>query len=596
MCGYLGYISKNSNISNDDFKDANKYIECRGPDNCISVNSNQNSSIQLLKKYNYNFTFNRLKIVDLADDANQPMYSEKYQSLILFNGEIFNHVELRKELESYGEKFYTKNSDTEVLLIGLSKFGINYLNKLNGQFSVYFMKMDQQIAYLIRDRLGQKPLFYSIDENNLIFGSNLKALNKLKNSEIYEYSIYEYLNFGVIPSPNTLYKNILKLEPATYIKIDLETFKTYKTKYWELDKFQGNNVFDSDIFNSLYENSIKLRSQADVEVACFLSGGLDSSSIISNLAKQVNSVNTFSVNFKNTDFDESHHSKLVAEKFSTNHKGYDFYNDISIDLIEKSIEIFDEPYSDPSTVPSFLISKLMSETYRVGISGDGGDELMGGYYRTQKLLKKRFSIFPEKLFNFYPSILGSGSNILSLSKNDFVAYKSFFSDKKLLNLLNIDYIDSFDRYRDYKFLDNYKFFQFIELDFYLSEMMNLKVDRTSMANSLEVRSPFQDFRLVEYVYNTNSSGFQKIPKFVIKDKLSQHFENEFINRKKQGFVFDTKNWVYDNLENINQTFQNGKIVTNIDENILTKLSRVRTTQNALRIWKLFFLEKYFQSS
>lgn len=596
MCGYLGYISKNLNISNDDIKDANRYIECRGPDNCISVNSNQNSKIQLLKKYNYNFTFNRLKIVDLADDANQPMYSEKYQSLILFNGEIFNHVELRKELESYGEKFYTKNSDTEVLLIGLSKFGIDYLKKLNGQFSVYFMKLNQQIAYLIRDRLGQKPLFYSIDENNLIFGSNLKALNKLKNSEIYEYSIYEYLNFGVIPSPNTIYKNIFKLEPATYIKIDLETFKTYKTKYWELDKFQGNNVFDSDIFNSLYENSIKLRSQADVEVACFLSGGLDSSSIISNLTKQVDNVNTFSVNFKNTDFDESYHSNLVAEKFSTNHTGYDFYNDISIQIIEKSIEIFDEPYSDPSTVPSFLISKLMSETYRVGISGDGGDELMGGYYRTQKMLQKRSSIFPEKLFNFYPSIFGSGSNILSRSKNDFVAYKSFFSDKKLLNLLNVDYIDSFDRYLDYKFLDSYKFFQYIEFDFYLSEMMNLKVDRTSMANSLEVRSPFQDFRLVEYVYNSSSYGFQNIPKFVIKENLSLHFDNEFINRKKQGFVFDTKNWVFDNLENINQTLQNGKVVSNIDENILNKLSRVRTTQNALRIWKLFFLEKYFQAS
>ena len=220
MCGFLGTISK-LNFELDTFINANELQTCRGPDETICIKS---SDFEFLNNLNLNsaFIFNRLSIIDLSKEASQPMVSKNYKTLVMFNGEIFNHRSLRQELLNEGVDFYTSHSDTEVVLNGLSHFGIDFINKLIGQFSIFFIDSNSQKAYLIRDRLGQKPLFFSLNQNELSFSTNLKSLVKtIKNKEVDIEQLTNYLNLGVVPSPNTIIKNCFKLKPGEIIEIDL---------------------------------------------------------------------------------------------------------------------------------------------------------------------------------------------------------------------------------------------------------------------------------------------------------------------------------------------------------------------------------------
>ena len=203
MCGFTGAISLNA-IDKKAIQKANEIIDCRGPDAKCNVEKK-------LRNFNINFWFNRLSILDLSNEANQPMYSKEFKTLIMFNGEIFNHVELRKELSEKGLNFHTSHSDTETILVGLSYFGIEFVNKLRGQFSIVFLDEKNSKLYFIRDRLGQKPLYYYFDNENLYFGSSLLSVLKiLKNYDIDENQLFNYLNYGIISSPNTIFKNIYK--------------------------------------------------------------------------------------------------------------------------------------------------------------------------------------------------------------------------------------------------------------------------------------------------------------------------------------------------------------------------------------------------
>ena len=253
-------------------------------------------------------------------------------------------------------------------------------------------------------------------------------------------------------------------------------------------------------------------------------------------------------------YDESEWSNLVSKKYSTNHDLMFINIEDLENLVEKSLDIFDEPYADPSVLPSYSISKLISKNYKVAISGDGGDELLGGYLRTTQMLnnQKIPNYIATFLYGIYPKSFGTGQKILSKSTNFKNAYSSYFEDGKLLNLLGLKI-----NYKNDKFYhqshDMYKNLILSDYKLYLPEMMMLKVDRTSMANSVEVRSPFVDHKLIEYILSVDSENFvNNSPKAILKEYLSQDFDKEFINRNKQGFVFDLENWVYNNLSIINE--------------------------------------------
>ena len=465
------------------------------------------------------------------------------------------------------------------------------------------MFYDEKInkMYLIRDRVGQKPLFYKSDTEEVVFGSNLKSVvSGLENVQILDRSLNDYINFGVIPSPNTLFKNIYKVEPGSYLEFDLNGTKYTKKefKYWNIDNFIDNRTFKKEEFFETYYSAVNLRLESDVPVANFLSGGIDSTSIIKALNdNQSKKINTFSITNKNSKYDESFWIDQVHKKYNTNHISTDVSLNLTNEDILNSINIFDELYCDPSTVPSYILNREISREYKVAISGDGGDELLGGYKRFNFMLKT--NTFNHKLiknaFNLYPGFLGTGNKILKYSNNRKEAYSSYFSDSKLLKLLDLQ---STTKFAD-KFMSNgsglYKDLLRTEYKFYLFEMMTTKVDRTSMANSVEVRSPFLDHRLIEYILKSqNTYFFNEDPKKILKDYLKPDFDESFLNREKQGFVFDLENWIFQNISYVKDEIKNGKIVNDLNPNILSKLSVNKSRINGLRIWKLFFLEKYLE--
>lgn len=593
MCGYLGIITKNK-IEKESIIESNKCQICRGPDE-----TKFSSGVIRNSEFKFNLIFNRLAIIDLTQSASQPMYSEEFSTYIVFNGEIYNHIELREELEKIA-CFKSSHSDTEVVLIGLSIYGAEFINKLKGQFSIVFLDLINQKVLLTRDRLGQKPLFYSLSNNELIFSTNLKSIYKMrKSNEIDENQLNNYLNFGVIPSPYTLFKNIHKMKPAT-VKIfsldnNLKIEKEYE--YWKIKSFVGNKEFSMSEFRDKFLKSLELRMISDVPVSTFLSGGLDSTSIVKGLKEIKSEVNTFSIVHRSTKYDERTWINQVVNKYKTNHFEVEIENELDEHVFE-AINSLDEVYADPSIVPSYSLSKKISENFKVAISGDGGDELLAGYSRFQSSLIKKNIIenYISKLYYLYPAYLGSGSKFLMKSKDSSITYFATLEDKKLMKILNLKSLNNLNTLFASNEQNIYKNQMLKEYNFFLSEMMLLKVDRTSMANSVEVRSPFVDHELVEYFLSSDVDKYLlNNPKSFLKKYLSEDFDEIFLNRKKMGFSFNTEEWVYNNLITIKKIINSGEVVKNIDKNIISKLSIVKTRINSHRIWKLLVLESYLKS-
>ena len=587
MCGFIGKVSF-SNFNENELLKSNCLIECRGPDSKIQETSHD-SDIK------YSYIFNRLSILDLSDNANQPMFSEDKSKILMFNGEIFNHAELRKELKFKDVNFYTKSSDSEVVLKGLMTYGPSFISRLRGQFSVYFHDKENKKIIIARDRLGQKPFYYFSNESNLVFGSNLLSVNQIINSSIDNNQITKYLSLGIIPSPKTIFLNINKVKPAETILIDYSKNKFHLSShtYWDIKNYIDEKKFNIEEFYELFSESIDIRTKADVPIANFLSGGIDSTSIVKNLSDKNYNVNTFSVSVDNSDYDETKWSKLVSEFYKTNHRSIKISSNIGINEIEDSLKSLDEPYSDPSVVPSFLLAKEISKYYKVAISGDGADELLGGYERVVKSLKENSNIsnLISKLYFLYPGSLGTGNYFLALSQNKSSVYNSFLIDKKLLKLMG--YKNSNENlYIDLN-SSNYKNLLYSEFKFFLSEMMLFKVDRTSMQNSIEVRSPFVDHKLVEYIFLHSADYFDREnPKAILKTYLENDLGKDFVNRKKKGFVFDIENWVFSNINYLNDIFKSGSIVSQCSPNLIRSLLINKSRINAHRIWKLYVLEHY----
>lgn len=592
MCGFIGKISTD-NINEEELNFSNRLIQCRGPDSKKNEHFKEN-------EFNFSLIFNRLSILDLSENADQPMSSNDGNSVLMFNGEIFNHQDLRKELETKNIKFNTNHSDSEVILHGLEYFGKKFISQLRGQFSIFYINKRKKTILLARDRVGQKPLYYHISNNNLVIGSNLIAVSKLvHNKTISQSSINEYLMCGVISSPNTIFENIQKLKPAEIIEIGYEDkLKIIDSEiFWKLANFVDNKPFQSDEFFSILSDSISIRNLADVPIANFLSGGIDSTAIIKNTKNFSNNINTFNVEIDNKKYDESHWAKLVSKKYETNHTSIKLSSNISVENVLAALESLDEPYSDPSLIPSFLISKEMSKKYKVAISGDGGDELLGGYKRFQNSLinSNNLKSLLSKIYEIYPPFLGTGNFFASKSDSLETRYKSYLEDNKLSVLLN-SYISETkieSLFKENLIDDDYKLLQLLEYKFFLSEMMMFKVDRSSMANSLEVRSPFVDHLLIEYILShTNNYYSPNKPKKILSDYLLEDFGLDFVQRKKQGFVFDIENWVFKNLDLIKEVINNGTLIKSMNPEIIKTLTINKSRINAQRIWKLFVLENY----
>ena len=574
MCGITGFqvFRKYREFDEDStIKKITDILTHRGPDSSGFWKSDED------KIY---MGHRRLSIVDLSMNGKQPMTSNNGRYVITFNGEIYNYRELREQLESsFKVKFYN-NTDTQVILELVAILGIKKaIEKLEGMFAFALWDNQTKSIFLTRDRFGEKPLFYYLDNNILVFASELKSVkaffltNKL---DIDLDSSNYYSMLGYIPAPRTIYKKVFKVLPSEIIKISNGVIK--KEKYWSIVRKKETKIDFSyrdnlSEINVLLEDSVKKMMIADVEIGCFLSGGIDSSLIASLMQKNsIKKIKTFTVGFKEEKYNEAIYAKKISEYIGSDHNEILVSMDDMINNIDGIIDQFDEPFADSSCLPTNIISKFASKSLKVVLSGDGGDEIFLGYNRylygkkikfLNSFTSRQIRSFIKKSIDYLPIDLLD--RLSSPFQKTFGLHGLSHKMMKLSNIIN--YENNYDFYKRLSILDNSKLDQFLDssesifgdyndieliesiqrndIDYYLLNDILTKVDRASMDNSLEVRSPFLDHKLVERAFKVPS--LQKMrgnnQKIILKDILGKYIPKNLYDRPKMGFGIPIENWL-----------------------------------------------------
>jgi len=559
MCGFVGYVVEGPKLVKNStmLTDAIETIHHRGPDN-TGVWISEDGHAALAHK--------RLSILDLSERSNQPFQDALNHLVTVFNGEIYNYLALRDDLILLGHSFST-NSDTEVISKGFAEWGSDIFCKLEGMFAIAIIDNKNNKIFLARDRAGEKPLFYSIKSKTFSFASEIKPLLKLNfvNNDIDYESLHHLFNRGYSPASRSIYSEIAKLDAASYLEFNPTTGKCKIDKFWSIENqlHQANkSPHRSDEFlvsklESLLEDAIDKQLNADVPVGMLLSGGLDSSLLVGLAARNHSNLNTFNVAFKeHPSFDESSHAKLIANFFNCNHHEIEA-SSIHPSMFARLSEFYDEPMFDSSMLPTFLLSEAVSKYCKVAIGGDGGDELFGGYPHYSKLLRIRNQSLPvpyfirsvlskslqhlmptgfkgKKTLEFFGSDLDQGyPNIAEFYSTAEIG--SIFNTKniplshpnKLTASNNSLYIKDFIARATFHDFTNY-----------LKEDILVKVDRASMAHSLEIRSPFLDKHIIEFAFlevpssNKVTTTHRKI---LLKKLAAKVLPKTFDYERKQGF-------------------------------------------------------------
>ncbi len=530
MCGIIGFNWKNSKLINKQ----TKILIHRGPDDIGSFTDN-----------NISLGHTRLSIIDLSKKGHQPMSAFGY--VISFNGEIYNYKELKKDLQEY--KFKSK-SDTEVILAAYDKWGSTCLNKFNGQFAFCIYNKNKKELFLARDRFGIKPLYFINKNKKIIFSSEIKALlDFLDKKEIDKEALSQFFNFRFTLGEKTLIKDILKFKPAYYMIYDLKNkkIKKYSKYYWlkkQIIKNKPLKYYENKL-EKTFEKSIKRRMVADVPVACFLSGGIDSS-IITYLAKKHNKkLNTFSIGFDTTN--ELPFAKIISNHLNTQHYEFKINKLNMLDYLEQMIYYMDEPIGDPGFLPIFILSRETSKYNKVVLSGDGGDEVFCGYDR-YKLYKYGLSLRNLALFNSKNDILKRIKKMEG--KNNYAAFFEvirLFDDEELEKLK----IKKFNgnKFWKEKYKNSLINAQEFDINTLLPNDFFMKCDKMSSAFGLEQRVPFLDHELVEFAFSIPLKYKLKLlnEKYILKQTFKNKLPKKIINRKKHGFDVPIDYWFKDNL-------------------------------------------------
>lgn len=513
----------------------------------------------------------RLSILDLSEAGNQPFYSHDRRYVMVFNGEIFNF----REVAAKYNIVQRTSTDSEVIIEAFARKGMDAVQDFNGMFAIAIWDTVNKELFLIRDRFGVKPILYYWDNKKFAFASELKALLQLGvPAEINIPSLQDYLFLEYIPGQESIIKNIYKVPNGHYLKISPGSAPVIKQYYSIFDKLNTSlkNITEEkalDEFEALLSSSVQLRQISDVPIGAFLSGGTDSS-LICALFQQQNKlpINTFTIGFDVKEYDETYYANKVADHLHTSHRHFHLTDKDSISIVDKLSEYYDEPFAAPSCIPSYLVCNKARSLVTVALSGDGGDELfMGyGYYGLYDRLKR--------FYNRYPSIARkTGAGIMNLlnpryqraarllgfeNNNDLLVNiwsqeQYMFSRKEIASLLGKKsenrYISSdWDRISKLDLGDHEKISLF-DINNYLTNNLLYKMDSASMANSLEVRTPYLDYRLVEFSVNLPShfkirNGTQK---YLMKKLLERYIPHELVYRKKWGFPAPVGDWLYNDL-------------------------------------------------
>lgn len=569
MCGIVGIFNSQKKYSKSDILNMLNHISHRGPDD------------EGIQQFNINhgqlsLGHRRLSILDLSSLGHQPMSTKNKKLSIIYNGEIFNFKEIRKNLEQKGYSFVS-NTDTEVILYAYQEYGVKCLDLFRGFFAFCIYDVEKEELFLARDRLGSKPLKYYFDGNTFAFASEMKSFYPIKEikKSVSLSSISEFLSLKYIPAPATIFKDIHKLCAGKYMVFSLKDKSLKIEKYWE-PAFEPKTDISYDKAKEktkeMLSDAINIRMISDVAVGVFLSGGIDSSSIVALLRdKNQHEINTYSVGFSDVKFDERKYAKEISQIFDTNHKEFIVEPNLKNDL-KMIINNYDEPFADPSMIPTYYLSNEVSKHVKVVLGGDGADEMLGGYKRYNIHSRNSFlNVLPRSIFHVNNSILSNipfGANkskgygklariVESITGDIIDTYYlrlTGLSKKQKFDLLNKDLkqlqspiwnSEISNYFKTNKNLSNIDKLMAVDQITHLPEYILTKSDISGMANGLEARAPFIDVNFIDWINRLKSSyKTQNYSKRILKDILQETgVPKHIIHRKKAGFTPPLRNWL-----------------------------------------------------
>ncbi|OQX88731.1 asparagine synthase (glutamine-hydrolyzing) [candidate division KSB1 bacterium 4484_87] len=572
MCGICGVVHTNfdQRVEENQIRRMTDAIVHRGPDD-----------EGIYVKPEVGLGMRRLSIIDLVT-GKQPISNESGDVWIVFNGEIYNHHELRKELIARGHRFATK-TDTESIVHAYEEYGEQCVEKLNGMFAFAIWDERKKSLFVARDRIGIKPLYYFFDKKRFIFGSEIKSI--LQAGEVPRridlQALDNFLTFEYIPAPLSIFQDIRKLPPGQ--TLTLKANEVYLRSYWNLR--MNSDGFDSqkteEKLVEVLQDAVKIRLMSDVPLGAFLSGGIDSSTIVALMAQVMNQpVKTFSIGFEDQTYNELNYARMIAKKYQTEH----FESIIqpnALELMESLIHFLDEPFGDFSIFPTYLVSKMAREHVTVVLSGDGGDELFGGYdtYLAHQIANKyaklpgwlRKGMIRPIVDSLPPSPKKKG--LINRAKRfvegtklspelQHTRWMIFLQDAEREMLYTPEMKSGMTNSSSYQFILDY-FEQvtaqtrdeinqqmYVDVKTYLVDDILVKVDRMSMATSLEARVPLLDHRVVELAASIpgNAKLQGKKSKVILKDAMKKYLPEEILYRGKEGFSIPIKNWIKNELK------------------------------------------------
>jgi asparagine synthase (glutamine-hydrolysing) len=594
MCGIIGAI----NYKKYDIESLKQTLYHRGPDE-------QN----IFYEKNIALVHTRLSIQDIHS-GHQPFHYSSYS--IVFNGEVYNHLELRSNLLSHYS--FSTTSDTETLIYMYIEYGRNMFEHLDGMFAFCIFDRDKNELFLARDRAGKKPLYLYHDNNSILFASEINTIKKgVKNIEINELAIESYLRNGLFFDQNCAYKNIINLKAGHYTTIDIDTLEIYHDKYFDILDFY-NKPLDLSFQEALQKTdellhkSIKNRLESsDLEVGAFLSGGIDSSLVVAIASQYQQNLKTFTVKFSD-GFDESHLAKLTAQKYNTKHHELEISMNLKND-IEKILTNYGQPFMDSSAIPSYYVSKEAKKHVTVILNGDGADEIFGGYRRYVPAanglidIASKFSfltkILPKPhnkklLYNFAYRLLAmsnkSGLDFYNSSTGDIFEDEYTFGPNKINHDME-NFINNVDLNPLSKML-------YLDFNIILFSDLLVKMDIATMSQSLEGRSPFLSKYMLEFAPRLQNKYKikGKSTKYILRELSKKYLPNELISQPKRGFEVPLKKWVENDLrDNIFESLNNNSYSSNfIDKKfiiqILDKKLNISDEKRAKMLWTMYCLE------
>lgn len=551
----------------------------------------------------------RLSILDLDARSHQPMVFENLH--IVFNGEIYNYKDIKKELISLGYQFKTE-SDTEVLLIGYREWGKDILQKVNGMFAFSIYNSETNVIFSARDRLGVKPFYYYWKNGEFEVCSQIRPL--LDKKDINKEAISIFLDCAFIPSPYTIVEDVYKLPPGNYMEFHLNSKTLHIEEYWNLKPVEIRKISYEQAKNELHDllkDAVKIRLQSDVPIGSFLSGGIDSA-LVSSLASKISKekINTFCIGFDNPEYDESKIAEQYANIIKSNHKTTICSPEDFLDLIPKLVKVYDEPFADSSALPSLLLNSVTKKNVTVALSGDGGDESFIGYHHFDSLVRNEWIMnIPYRIRKFlsapfFLKLINQNShrvkNALNTNtKNDFI--ENIFSRKGFI--LKEKKQEWMKHYQGYKKWSNIFLQKAADLNIklWLENDSNVKVDRASMAYSVEVRSPFLDYRVVEYARSLPMSfRYEKgRQKKILRDILKEYIPEEVFNQPKKGFAVPIGDWMRNELKEEFHLALSDEFINTVPNLNVDKFKRIFEDHMkgkgdyTVYIWQLYILRKWY---